>query len=163
MAPEATARQAYGARVRRYETDLSDEEWRLVEAWIPPDPGGGRPRSTDLRAVCDAATAVAFSVSKRSTGAFCGLSGHPSSTPSVPRVPWAPPANAGAPETETDAVGAPPVLRAAKACQPRRAMLPDATLSASPVWPQATHVKTGEPFGRLALSRLPHSGHSRLV
>ena len=48
------ARHVYGARARRYETDLSDEEWRLVEAWLPPDPGGGRPRVTDLRAVVDA-------------------------------------------------------------------------------------------------------------
>jgi len=54
MAPEATAREAYGARVRRYETDLSDEEWRLMKTWLPPDPSGGRRRTTDLRAVCDA-------------------------------------------------------------------------------------------------------------
>ena len=50
----AAAQQRYGARVPRYETDLSDAEWRLIQACLPPDPVGGRRRTTDLRAVCDA-------------------------------------------------------------------------------------------------------------
>ncbi|WP_451993630.1 transposase [Azospirillum argentinense] len=35
----------------RYPSDLSDEEWRLVEPLIPPARRGGRHRSVDLRAV----------------------------------------------------------------------------------------------------------------
>lgn len=54
MAPSATAHGAHGSRSRRYETDLSDEAWRLLQGLLPPDPGGGRRRTTDLRAVCDA-------------------------------------------------------------------------------------------------------------
>lgn len=35
----------------RYPSDLSDEEWRIVEPFIPPARRGGRHRSVDLRAV----------------------------------------------------------------------------------------------------------------
>jgi len=51
---ETPDRDGYGARVRRYETDISDEAWRLLQAMLPADRGGGRPRSTPLRAVVDA-------------------------------------------------------------------------------------------------------------
>lgn len=54
LACSATAREAYGARSRAYETDLFDESWRLVRGFLPEDPGGGRPRSVCLRAVADA-------------------------------------------------------------------------------------------------------------
>lgn len=37
-----------------YLTDLSDEKWALVAALLPAPKPGGRPRSTDLRRVCDA-------------------------------------------------------------------------------------------------------------
>lgn len=37
-----------------YTSDLSDEQWALVEPLIPPARPGGRPRSTDVRAVVDA-------------------------------------------------------------------------------------------------------------
>ena len=41
---EATARKAYP-------TDLTDEQWAIVEPLIPPAKTGGRPRSTDMREV----------------------------------------------------------------------------------------------------------------
>ncbi|RMD69397.1 MAG: IS5/IS1182 family transposase, partial [Gammaproteobacteria bacterium] len=34
---------------RPYPTDLSDEEWTLLEPLIPPSLPGGRPRTTDMR------------------------------------------------------------------------------------------------------------------
>ena len=54
VARSTTARGVYGARSRAYETDLCDEAWRLVQGFLPDDPGGGRPRSVCLRAVADA-------------------------------------------------------------------------------------------------------------
>ena len=39
---------------RRYGTDLSDAAWALVASLLPPARPGGRPRTTDLRAVLDA-------------------------------------------------------------------------------------------------------------
>ena len=38
----------------RYASDTTDEEWRLIEALMPPQPSRGRKRRTDLRAVIDA-------------------------------------------------------------------------------------------------------------
>jgi transposase len=35
----------------QYSSDLTDEEWRLVEALIPPAKRGGRKREVDVRAV----------------------------------------------------------------------------------------------------------------
>jgi putative transposase len=37
-----------------YPTDLSDGQWALVEPLLPTPRAGGRPRTTDLRRVCDA-------------------------------------------------------------------------------------------------------------
>jgi putative transposase len=34
-----------------YPTDLTDDEWRVLEALIPPAKPGGRPRSVDLREI----------------------------------------------------------------------------------------------------------------
>ena len=39
---------------RPYGTDLSDAAWALVAPLLPPAKAGGRPRTTDLRAVVDA-------------------------------------------------------------------------------------------------------------
>src|ERR1700722_545040 len=36
---------------KRYPSDLTDDQWRLVEAAIPPAKRGGRPRTVDLREV----------------------------------------------------------------------------------------------------------------
>ena len=38
---------------RRYPTDLTDDQWALVEPLLPPAKRGGRPRSVDLRWVLD--------------------------------------------------------------------------------------------------------------
>lgn len=40
-------------RTRTYPSDVTDEQWALIEPHIPAYPGG-RPRTTDLRAVVDA-------------------------------------------------------------------------------------------------------------
>src|SRR5262249_5333506 len=37
-----------------YPTDLTDEQWKLIEPLLPPAKPGGRPRSTDLREVLNA-------------------------------------------------------------------------------------------------------------
>src|SRR3954467_6308411 len=34
---------------RVYEDDLTDAQWALLEPLLPPAPGGGRPRTTDMR------------------------------------------------------------------------------------------------------------------
>jgi len=41
-------------RTHHYPSDLTDEQWPLIEAHLPAAPPGGRPRSTDLRDVIDA-------------------------------------------------------------------------------------------------------------
>ena len=37
-----------------YPTDLTDEQWKLIEPFLPPAVPGGRPRKTDLREVVNA-------------------------------------------------------------------------------------------------------------
>ena len=39
---------------RDYPTDISDEEWNILEPLIPPEKPGGRPRTTDMREVINA-------------------------------------------------------------------------------------------------------------
>jgi putative transposase len=39
---------------RRYESDLQDDEWKLIAPHIPQPKPGGRPREVDIRAVVDA-------------------------------------------------------------------------------------------------------------
>src|SRR5512132_3343364 len=41
-------------RRKRYPSDLTDPQWALVSPHIPPAKAGGRPRTTDMRAVLDA-------------------------------------------------------------------------------------------------------------
>ena len=36
---------------KNYPSDLTDEQWKLIEPLLPPAKNGGRPRSTDLRQV----------------------------------------------------------------------------------------------------------------
>ena len=50
---EATKTQ-YTRPRDRFESDLTDEEWNLVEPCLPPPAKRGRPRKTDLREVSDA-------------------------------------------------------------------------------------------------------------
>ena len=39
---------------REYPSDVSDEEWGILEPLIPPAKAGGRPRSVDIREVINA-------------------------------------------------------------------------------------------------------------
>jgi putative transposase len=41
-------------RTNHYPSDLTDAQWALIEPHLPPEPGGGRPRKTDMRDVLDA-------------------------------------------------------------------------------------------------------------
>ena len=41
-------------RTHHYPSDLTDAQWALIEPHLPAEPGGGRPRKTDLRDVVDA-------------------------------------------------------------------------------------------------------------
>jgi putative transposase len=41
-------------RTHHYPSDLTDEQWSLIESHIPPVHPGGRPRKTDVRDVLDA-------------------------------------------------------------------------------------------------------------
>ncbi len=44
-----TARHTYNRKTDRYPSDLTNEEWALLEPMVPPARPGGRPRSTDMR------------------------------------------------------------------------------------------------------------------
>ena len=44
----------YFMNAKPYATDTTDEQWKLIEANIPPQKGSGRPRTVDLRRVVDA-------------------------------------------------------------------------------------------------------------
>lgn len=39
---------------KAYKSDLSDEEWRIIEQLIPPPKSGGHPRTVDMREVVNA-------------------------------------------------------------------------------------------------------------
>src|SRR3984957_3277524 len=41
-------------RTNHYPSDITDTQWALIEPHIPPEPGSGRPRKTDVRDVLDA-------------------------------------------------------------------------------------------------------------
>jgi putative transposase len=43
---------------RLYDTDLTDAQWAILGPLLPPPPGGGRPRTTDLREVLNAVLSV---------------------------------------------------------------------------------------------------------
>ncbi len=49
-----TTRQQYRRLARRFETDLTDAEWQVIEPLLPPPSKMGRPRSTCLREVWNA-------------------------------------------------------------------------------------------------------------
>ena len=46
-----TNRRDYDRPEPRYPSDLSDEEWAIIEPLIPPSRRGGRPRKVDVREV----------------------------------------------------------------------------------------------------------------
>jgi putative transposase len=41
-------------RMHHYPSDLTDAQWALIDPDLPPEPGGGRPRKTEMRDVVDA-------------------------------------------------------------------------------------------------------------
>ncbi|WP_321339232.1 IS5 family transposase [Breoghania sp.] len=49
-----TTRRQYERRGPGYASDLSDEEWQVLEPYLPAPSGLGRPRTTSLRAVVNA-------------------------------------------------------------------------------------------------------------
>lgn len=54
MAWNETTREQYRRRLERFETDVTDAEWALIQPLLPPPSGRGRRRSTDLREVFNA-------------------------------------------------------------------------------------------------------------
>lgn len=50
----ATTREQYNRRTRRYQTDLTDAEWRVIEAYLPPAKTTGRPRAWPMREIVNA-------------------------------------------------------------------------------------------------------------
>ena len=54
MSWNETARRQYRRPTIRYESDLTDEEWSLLEPLLPGPASTGRPRTTDLREVLNA-------------------------------------------------------------------------------------------------------------
>ena len=54
MAWDKTTSEKYTRNSARYESDLTDAEWSLIEPLLPPPSPRGRPRTTDLREVCNA-------------------------------------------------------------------------------------------------------------
>lgn len=44
----------FGMEREYYPTDLTDEQWKIVEPKIPPPKPGGRPRKTGMRQVLNA-------------------------------------------------------------------------------------------------------------
>ena len=47
-------KRSIGMRMNHYPSDITDSQWALIEPHMPPEPGGGRPRKTDVRDVLDA-------------------------------------------------------------------------------------------------------------
>jgi hypothetical protein len=54
MAWSETTRLKYQRSCGRYISDTSDEEWQLIEPFMPPERRIGRRRTTKLRSVIDA-------------------------------------------------------------------------------------------------------------
>ena len=49
-----TTREHYRRRTPRYQTDLTDAEWHVIEPLLPPAKGTGRPRAWPLREIVNA-------------------------------------------------------------------------------------------------------------
>ena len=47
-------RLRYGREGMRYESDMTDGEWLVMEPLLPPPSALGRPRETDMRALVNA-------------------------------------------------------------------------------------------------------------
>ncbi|WP_419906192.1 IS5 family transposase [Hoeflea sp.] len=49
-----TARLTYNRKTDRYPSDVTNEEWAILEPMVPPARPGGRPRTADMREVINA-------------------------------------------------------------------------------------------------------------
>jgi putative transposase len=49
-----TTRQYYSRPVVRYQTDLTEAEWRVIEPYLPPPKNTGRPRAWPMREIVNA-------------------------------------------------------------------------------------------------------------
>jgi len=49
-----TTREHYRRRLARYQSDLTDEEWRVIEPYLPPAKPTGRPRVWPMREIVNA-------------------------------------------------------------------------------------------------------------
>lgn len=49
-----TTREQYRRCTTRYQTDMTDEEWRVVEAYLPPAKTTGRTRAWPMREIVNA-------------------------------------------------------------------------------------------------------------
>jgi transposase len=49
-----TTRAHYSRRTNRYQSDLTDEEWRVIKPYLPPAKRTGRPRAWPLREIVNA-------------------------------------------------------------------------------------------------------------
>jgi len=49
-----TTREQYRRQTMRYQTDLTDEEWRVIEPYLPPPKTTGRPRAWPMREIVNA-------------------------------------------------------------------------------------------------------------
>ena len=63
-----TARREHRRDCQRYPSDLTAREWALISPMLPAAKRGGRPRTTDLRAVTDAILYIASSGCQSSPG-----------------------------------------------------------------------------------------------
>ena len=79
-------------RRHHYPSDLTDDQWALIEPHLPPDPGGGRPRKTDMRDV--ARRHLLSSSAPAASGVICPATSRPrappggTSTAGVATAPW---------------------------------------------------------------------------
>ena len=73
-------------RPRRYPSDMSDAEWRLIQPFVAPGDGPGAPRAVETRAIVDALRyRLRTGCAQRAPGGNCppiSPSGRPSTTTS---------------------------------------------------------------------------------
>jgi len=53
-----TTRKQHSRNTNRYQSDLTDEEWRVIEPHLPAASSTGRPRSWPMREISRSATAL---------------------------------------------------------------------------------------------------------
>jgi putative transposase len=49
-----TTRRQHSRKSLRYETDLTDEEWAIIEPFLPASPARGRPHKWNMREIVNA-------------------------------------------------------------------------------------------------------------